>query len=241
MNPLTEAEVEDLLAGYALDALTAEEAGQMEAHLRQCSQHQQAAAELRQTATRLALAVDDQEPPARLRQRVAEAARAASQEGPARAATSDARLPLRMPAQPSIWRRWRVQPGQLVAAAAVIIALGVGTLFGTRIAAPQQQTWSFAGNQLAPGAHATLVYDRDRHTAVLAVTGLPALGPGQLYQVWLIEKNAPVDAGVSGQAGGNLLVRISKDPTQYQTLAITIEPGEQTQPTTTPILAGTLR
>ena len=241
MSPLTEAQADDLLAGYALEALTAEEAAQLEAHLRQCAAHQRAVAELRRTATRLALAVDDQEPAARLRQQVADAVRAASQTAPASAVSPDVRLPLRKPSRPSLWTRWNLRPGQLAAAAAIIIALGVGTLFGTRIAAPQQQTWSFAGNQLAPGAQATLVYDRERHRAVLAVTGLPALGPGQIYEVWLIQSNAPVDAGVSGQAGGNVAVNISKNPTQFQTLAITIEPGEQTRPTTTPILVGSLR
>jgi hypothetical protein len=68
------------------------------------------------------------------------------------------------------------------------------------------------------------------------VSGLPALKAGQVYEAWLIRNNAPIDIGVAN-TDGRLVLRISRDPTSYQVVAITIEPGEQAQPTTNPVIA----
>jgi len=239
MRPLSEFEAEELLAGYVLNALPPDEVIAVEAHLRGCDEHRRAAADLSATASSLALVVDDQEPPVTLKQRVADAIRLDSRA--ARTTIPDAGAAILRPMRPDAWRRVLRPPAQLVAAAAVAIALAIGILVGMRIAAPAQQTWTFKGNQFAPQGQATLVYDRGQHSGVLAVTGLPSLRPGQVYEVWLIRGGTPVDAGISEQANGSAVVRISYDPTQYQTLAITVEPGEQSKPTTTPILAGQLR
>lgn len=239
MRPLSEFEAEELLAGYILNALSPDEAIGVEEHLRGCAEHRTAAAELSATASSLALVVDDRESPVTLRQRVADAIRGDSRA--ARTPAPEGSAAILRPLRPVPWRRTLRAPAQLMAAAAVAAALAIGILVGMRIAAPSQQTRSFTGNQLAPQGQATLVYDRGRHSAVLAVTGLPSLRSGQVYEVWLIRSGTPVDAGTSQQPNGSAVVRISYDPTQYQTLAITVEPGEQRQPTTTPILAGQLQ
>jgi hypothetical protein len=79
-----------------------------------------------------------------------------------------------------------------------------------------------------------------RTSGVLAVTGLPPLQPGQVYEAWLIRGTVPVDAGAVSGSGGRLVLRISRNILNYDSLAITIEPGVQYSPTTTPILAGEL-
>jgi hypothetical protein len=239
MNPLTEFEAEELLAGYALNALPPDQAAAVAEHLKGCDQHRRAAAELGAAASSLALVVDDREPPASLRQRVADAVRGDTRAGKPSIPRADSSVA--PPMRPVAWRPRLRPPVQLLAAAAVVIALGIGILVGMRLATPAQQTWTFQGSGLAPQGQATLVYDPGRHEAVLAVTGLPALAPGQVYEVWLIKGATPTDAGISAQPNGSAVVRISHDPTQYQTLAITVEPGEQTRPTTQPILAGQLQ
>jgi anti-sigma-K factor RskA len=238
MTLLSEFEVEELLAAYVLNALPPEDAAAVETHLPGCDEHRRVAAELSAAASSLALVVDDQEPPASLRQRVADAVR---NDRGARTTTQQAGGAIPSRSQAAARRGLIRPPAQLLAAAAVVVALGVGILVGMRLATPAQQTWTFHGNGLAPQGQATLVYDPSRHAAVLAVTGLPTLAPGQVYEVWLIRGVTPTDVGISAQPNGSAVVRISHDPTQYQTLAITVEPGEQPQPTTQPILAGQLQ
>jgi hypothetical protein len=95
------------------------------------------------------------------------------------------------------------------------------------------------GNQLAPQAEGTLVYAPGQSTAVVIVSGLPQLKAGEVYEAWLIRNNAPVDVGV-GTNNGRLVLRIARDPAQYQEVAVTIEPGEQAQPTGDPVIAANL-
>ena len=253
MKAMDHLEVEEVLAAYVLGALPPQEASRVEAHLRDCPEHREAAAQLQSSASRLALAADDVPPPSSLRQRVLEAvereaagrsARGRDLEAPG--VTGEETVPpaarstpvLPAPRLKNAWRRPR--PALLAAAAAVLLALGIGVVAGTRIAQPPQQAWTFHGNTLAPDAEASVIYDRGRHTAVVAVTGLPELKAGQVYEVWLIQSDRPVDAGISAGSGGKAVVRVAKDISQFEQLAITIEPGEQTRPTTDPVLAGKL-
>jgi anti-sigma-K factor RskA len=247
VNGMSHGEVEQVLAAYVLGALTAEETRQVEAHLEGCAEHRAAARALRDTASRLALAVEEQEPPAGLRRRILDALGAAETGADTGANTQpfppgspeEVETAAGLARRPAIrWRRPRL--GVLAAAAAVLLALGASFVAGTRIAQPPQQTWTFAGNALAPQAEANVVYDRNRHVAVIAATGLPALKPGQLYEVWLIRHGSPVDVGVSAGADGKAVVRSEKDVSQFDQLAITVEPGEQPKPTTDPVLVGSL-
>ena len=76
---------------------------------------------------------------------------------------------------------------------------------------------------------------------MVAATGLPRLASGQVYEMWLIKDGVPVDEGIGSSTDGQLAARMTGDVSQFQQFAITIEPGEQRLPTTTPILLGTLR
>ena len=86
-----------------------------------------------------------------------------------------------------------------------------------------------------------MVYFKDRKQAVVAVNGLPHLGAGQVYEMWLIKNGVPVDKGISSNPSGDVGAQISGDLSQFQQFAITIEPGEQQLPTTKPILVGNLQ
>ena len=69
-------EAEELLGAYALDALPDDEARRMAEHLATCQEHATATAELRQTQSLLALAVDDAKASADLRARIMSAVEA---------------------------------------------------------------------------------------------------------------------------------------------------------------------
>ncbi len=134
------------------------------------------------------------------------------------------------------------RPAYLAVAAGLLLALGVSGVVGYQLSQTQQLAFTFPGDpSRAPGAEARLVYFKDRKQAVLSVTGLPRLSAGQVYEAWLIKGGQAVDEGVGTQANGSLGLQIPVDVSQFDQLAITIEPGEQPQPTSAPILAGHLR
>jgi len=235
---LTCREAEELLGAYALDALPDAETRKMAEHLASCQEHATAAAELRQTQSQLALTVNDAPPSLDLRARIMTAVEAT----PA-GESFDTRVSTRAAARKA--RRlfgWAPRPAQLVVAAGVLLALAIGTLIGYRLNQTAQPiVLNFAGDpSTAPGAEARLVYFKDRQQALLAASGLPRLSPGQVYELWLIRGGVPVGEGISTGADGKIALQVSADLSRFDVLAITIEPGEQRLPTTTPILAGKL-
>jgi anti-sigma factor RsiW len=237
---MTHAEAEELLGAYALDALPAAEARRLEEHLAGCPEHAAAAAELRTTQSLLALTAGDVQPPPELRQRISHAVAANPSQSQTVSGPAPAMVPIR---RASRMTRWAPRRAYLAVAAAVLVSLGVGGLIGYQLSASQQPlAYTFQGDPTrAPGAEARLVYFRDRQQAVLTVRGLPRLTAGHVYEIWLIKGGVPVDEGIGADPNGNLAAPISGDVPRFDQLAITVEPGEQQLPTTTPILIGNLR
>ncbi len=233
-------EAEELMGAYVLDALPEDEARRMQEHLQGCAEHAAAAAELQQTQSLLALTVEEAEPSPELRRRIMRAVSIPAPPPATRAVAPP--VPVARPRRGPSAPRWELRPAYLAIAAALLLALGAGWLIGYRLnQGAQPVAYLFAGDaQKAPGAEARLVYFKDRRQAILAVNGLPPLTPGHVYEVWLIKDLVPVDEGISADASGKIAVQMSADVTQYQELAITIEPGEQRLPTTTPVLIGHL-
>lgn len=232
------ADVEELLGAYALGALSDAERARVEEHLRTCTEHQVASEELLQVTPLLAMTVDEREASPELRQRILDAL------------SREPQLPRPQPtvaaSQPPVQatpRRRQLPRRSAALAAAAVILLAVGAAIGhftTQPAPSQVVAYTFAGNSLAPQAQAHLVYFKNQRQAVVEVTGLPALTPSQVYEMWLFQGNHPIDAGVAATSG-TLVARMDRDLGQYQQFAITVEPGEQQQPTTSPILAGQLQ
>ena len=174
MRRLSCPDVDELLAGYALDAVTAEEAAAIEEHLRSCSKHDELS-ELRRTVSLLPLTVSYQEPSPELRQRIVEAARSQdavpAASSPGRAARPSV-LPIRRAVRPPSW----AAPRTLAAiAAGLIVALGSGGI-GYFLAQQNtgEQVFVFQGNTLAPNATAQVIYFKGQSRALVAVSGLPA-------------------------------------------------------------------
>jgi anti-sigma-K factor RskA len=84
-----------------------------------------------------------------------------------------------------------------------------------------------------------VVLAAERHELAVVTTGLPALPPGQVYQLWLIGKTKITSAGLlppakSGQTPAILATGVVKG----DTLGLTVEPAPgSSQPTTKPIVA----
>jgi anti-sigma factor RsiW len=245
-NVMTCAEAEELLGAYALDAIPEDDRLRMTEHLASCPEHRAAVEELRSVAPSLALMVEEREASPELRRRIIDAVQRTPQfAGTPSAAVPPEARPTAPKARPARERprRWQWQPriAALAAAAVLLLGLGIGIgRFTTPPASQQLMTWSFSGNSLAPAAQAHLVYFKDQQKAVVEVSGLPALSVGQVYEMWLFQAGKPIDAGVASTSGG-LVARLDRDLAQYNQFAITVEPGEQPQPTTSPILVGSLK
>ncbi len=239
-------EVEELLGAYALGALPEDQARLVEEHLRTCPEQRVAAAELRRTSALLPLAVDEGDPSPELRARIIEAVKAtpphpAEPDTTARQTGGTTVVPIRRIAR---LPNWAARTSRLAVAAAIVISLGAGGLIGYQLghANQAQVAYTFQGDPTAaPGAEARLVYFKDRRQAVVAISGLPRLTSGQVYEMWLIKNGVPVDKGISTSETGDVAAQVSGDLSQFQLFAVTIEPGEQPLPTTKPILVGNLQ
>jgi anti-sigma factor RsiW len=232
-------QAEDLLGAYALDALPDDETRRMEEHLQSCTEHAAAAAELSRTQSLLALTVDEGQPSPELRRRIMQAVDA----GPV--GDQSPTTPVRDAMQTRRIRRLpllTLRPIHGAIAAAIALSLVLGGVFGYLLSqAGQPIAYSFVGAaSSAPGATARLVYFKDRKQAVLTANGLPRLAAGHVYEIWLIKGGVPVDEGIGTGPEGKVAIQLSADLSQFDDLAITIEPGEQQLPTTTPILIGHL-
>jgi len=59
-----------------------------------------------------------------------------------------------------------------------------------QVTSPSSQAMSLSGTETLPGAHGQLIANPSDASAVLIVSGLPALEPGLVYQFWLVEGDA---------------------------------------------------
>jgi Anti-sigma-K factor rskA/Putative zinc-finger len=246
MSPMSHAEAEEVLGAYALEAVPEAEMRRVEEHLRGCPEHRAAAAELRRTSALLPLTTEEGNPSPDLRARIVAAVKTTPPQ-PAEpvAPVSDTRHAWAVPQRRTspFWTS-TVPLRQLAVAAALMLALGIGGLVGYQLghSTQSQVAYTFQGDPTAaPGAEARLIYFKDRKQAVVAVSGLPRLSSGQVYEMWLIKGGVPVGEGVSSSQTGDVAAQISGDVSQFQQFAITIEPGEQPLPTTKPILVGNLQ
>lgn len=249
---MSEPHVEELIAFYALGALTPDELGQVEAHLPDCASCRTLAAEASGVAEALPFASTPVRPSASLKSTLF-----------ARVRADAAQRPVERPVAGALARMAGMfLPGLAVASLVAAIVLG-GLVFALQgevarlnasleqqrqalalIAAPGAETRVLQGTEVAPQARGALVADPQQATALLVVSGLAPLPPNRVYQFWLIRGEQPIDAGiftVDPNGIGQLVVLAPSPIADFQAVGLTVEPeGGSPLPTGDLVMIGTL-
>ncbi|MGE0227596.1 MAG: anti-sigma factor [Dehalococcoidia bacterium] len=220
-------QVNEALGAYAVDALPPEERREVESHLRECGRHEEAVA-LRATASLLAYAPEDRDPPVRLRSRIL----AAVAEADASAA-EESRAPIPLAA------RRRRPPSALLAAVIALFALGA-VITGFFVLGPGGGSEDLVRTVASgPAAGTTLRYDAATDRATLDVAGLADLPAGRVYQVWMLRGEQVAGVGLfSVDASGRGNTTFDASLEEGDTIAVTEEPaGGSPAPTSQPLFA----
>ncbi|HEY3366693.1 MAG TPA: anti-sigma factor [Symbiobacteriaceae bacterium] len=204
---------------FGLGQLPPDEARNFQRHLVACPACRLQLAEVDATLELLALATPPVDPPPNLKARVVG--------NVAEAAAADRRK-----------RRTWTLPAWGAAAAAVAIVLGSYAVLridglqerinGIQQAAPVERSIAMVGTAAAPAASGRVLVAREGGGARIALQtqGLPALEPGQAYQLWLIKDGKRTSGGVfvvdaTGKGG---LATWLPEPAEFDALGITREP-----------------
>lgn len=190
------AEIHDLAAAYALNALDPEDRWTYERHLDNCERCREEVAALREDAAELAYAAEGPEPSPDLRERILRAAR---EERPPLAPV----VPLR--------RRWLLPATAAAAVAAAVVAVGLG-LWGNSLRGQEQRVVPMEGG---PGQ---VLISGDEAAIVTCVDPAPA---GKTYEAWVIENDVPRPAGLF--LGGCDTVELTRPVESGATVAVTLE------------------
>ena len=229
--------IHELTAGYALDALDADERAAYEAHLPGCGSCQHELASFWQTTEALAVAASGPAPSTALRERI----------------LADVRAEPPQNVVPLQSRHNRRTTSVLVAVAAVaaVAVLGLG-LWASRLSSDLDETRDALASARAAAAivadpsarsvdlatgSGSLVVDPDGRAALV----LPNLGPapsGRTYQAWIIENDNPIPAGTFPGEDGLDVVLVDGDVADGEVVAVTIEDaGGAETPNLPPIVA----
>jgi hypothetical protein len=241
VTPLTHEQIEQLLGAYCLDAVDPDEREAVEAHLPTCPRCRAEVEELREVAA--LLANNDADAPEGLWDRIAES-------------IEDTPPPMHLDVGRRRRRNW--MPILLSAAAVVAVLLLAWQVLDLRRENDHIQKQLAAANAtssaigqansalLEPnsrlvemtgtGGQRALAVLTDRGTGYLLAADLPTLESG-IYELWGADSNGTLTALGSMQQPGVTRFDAGGDIAK---LLITVEPSFVSQPTTTPIMQGTV-
>lgn len=231
---MTCTEFEELSGAYVLDAITAEERDEAEAHLAQCPNCTRLVEELRSVVDLLPLSVTQVEPSAKLKERIFSAmqGQADSIAQPIqRAPTTRQQTRQRRPG----WKRWGTQ---LLGVAAALLLLLLGSMgvwnislqqelasSQQRIAALSPVTYIIGGTSPTSDVTGQLIYYPQQHITVLVMHGLPQLNGTHVYQGWLLQGKQPTSIGLLNVKNGVATVDFSGNVSGFDAAAVSLEPG----------------
>jgi anti-sigma-K factor RskA len=240
-------EVDELLAAFAMDAVTADEATLVRAHLRDCEDCRQTLVRLRNVASTLSLAVDEVAPPPSLRARIL------AQAAEGRPGSSHVPEPPSDPEEKILQLRERRHlPRWMPAAAAAVLVAGLGAwnlklqdqLAHTRqpVSPPAAQQAVLKGTLKGPhdALMGSITYLSQDKVALVALQQMSAPPDGRTYELWIIgQDGVPLPSGVFRPEGdGSKLLVVTRD-IKGSTLAVTEEPvGGSSRPTSLPFITG---
>lgn len=229
--------IDDLLPGYALDALDTAEREQVRRHLDRCPQCRQMAESDRAAADCLAFAVAPLRPPMRLKARLI--GHVVLERGHV---TASAPAPLTAQGRPV-----RRLPGWLLAAALApwVLVAGLGAEMMMSHAGATAPGMTVARLDGKNGASGRMAMMKDGASALLTVTRLPALPPHMMYVCWLERHGAmePVLAfhAMSRTDDAMVMLRSAHPLGQYTAVDISMETtAHPLRPTGTLLATGKL-
>ena len=206
--------IHTLSAGYALHSLSPEAEREFEAHLAGCARCREELAAFSAVAAGLAYGVPPEQPPAALRARILETARAERRNV----------LPLRP--------RW-AYPAVATAAVASVAAVALGIW----AASLHSQLGSSLHALPLQGAAGSVVVARHGE-ATLVVAGLPRVPAGKTYEVWVLKGHTATSAGLFAASSASL--HLTRSVPRGAKVAVTLErAGGVEQPTSTPLVTST--
>jgi len=227
------AEIHELSAAYALDALDASELEAFEDHLARCAECRENAASFQAVASELAYEAEAPAPPQALRERILADAR--------REQPKVVSLPR---------RRWAFPVAATAAVAAGCAAVGLAfwaadlsqQLDEQRDAAHLSEeavaALAQADTRRIPldGANGVLVVDDETGKGWLVVLGLEEAPSAKTYEAWVIEGDAAVPAGLFSGGGVSTVVELGAPVPEGAVVAVTVEEaGGVRQPTQQPV------
>jgi anti-sigma-K factor RskA len=210
---MTTADIHALTGAYALDAVSGAEREAFERHLSECESCRQEVAELRETATRLALAASA-DPPPELRSRVLDEIRTVRQLPPETGV-----VPLRARGR----NRTALRLTSMAAAALFVVAAALGVIVvrqndeldRTRAQAAEMSQILRAGDAqvltLDEGdkGKMTVAMSRSENRMLLLTEDLPSPPDGKDFQVWTGHKGTMISAGFLNPENGEALLAVS--------------------------------
>ncbi len=240
--------IEELLAVRALGGLDGEDQaaleGELEAHGPDCAECRRLERELDEVAGALALALDPVPVDAAMADAILRQGRGAA-EADELTARRDAR---RRPT-----RTMTAIAGVAAAVVAIVVTLTVvqpGALPVTRanlaqrvvhfgpvglLGAPDEPSNEFDDANLA------MAYSPGEPGAVFWGSDLPAPGPDEAYEIWMIEGDTPTSGGCVTPTEGRLALHVDAEIGATELMAVTVESTDcPSAPTTDPVLAAPL-
>ena len=237
----TQADIHELAAAYALDALDCAERRAFETHLDGCERCRVEVASFAAAVLTLADAAGGPEPPAALRDRLLVAARAEPTAVVSLAAARERRRIVQRLLRPQV-----LAPA-FAAAAVAAVALGVwgagvsGSLDRERVArrAEARALAAFADPAASRTASGNAALAVAGGRGALSLVKLQPAPAGKTYQAWVIPPGkAPIPAGLFDVRGGRAVIVLEPTVEPGAIVAITLEAaGGASAPTGTPLLA----
>ncbi|MGH2641867.1 MAG: anti-sigma factor domain-containing protein [Actinomycetota bacterium] len=221
--------IDELLAARALDGLDEDDAALLERELAahgDCDECRRLEIEHAEVAGMLALALDPRPVRGDMADRILAEDRTTAAPVERLEARRDARLG---------W--WQAAFG-VAAAVAVVFAILLATRDGGGSGIPGSTTVAFEG--ATPGELA-MSFTPGESGALVWATGLPDPGPGNVYEVWMIEDGEPVRGACLAPEGGAVAAFLDADPSSADLLAVTVESEDcPDAPTTDPVYTAEL-
>jgi anti-sigma-K factor RskA len=239
---VTENDMHELGAAYALDAVDDLERKAFEAHLAGCDSCQREVAAFRETAAHLGHG-GEVSPPAAVKRSVMERI-AAEPQTAARASTGTVTSQAPEGAHRGSRRR---RSGWWVAAAATVVVGAAGVTYlesrpeepGTLVAQVLADEEAVRASEEVDGATYTVVSSEDLGRTVIVAEEAPEPPTGYTYQLWYVFPDGrALSAGLLAETGEREEVLLDGHHPDAAAVGVTVEPaGGSEQPTTEPIVA----